>query len=76
MTIVGACPKCGSPIYAPSVWNGITPPPSTHTCGCFAKAVGSVFTTTTIPWSVQRSSDGRWWTGNEWTAAKGREEQA
>ena len=34
-TIVGQCPRCGSPIYAPAVWNGITPPPSTPSCNCF-----------------------------------------
>lgn len=33
-TIVGHCPKCGAPIYAPSFWQGITPPPSTPTCMC------------------------------------------
>lgn len=34
MVIVGSCPKCGAPIYAPSVWQGITPPTTTHTCMC------------------------------------------
>jgi len=37
MEIVGSCPKCGAPIYAPSVWQGITPPPSTYTCMCYYK---------------------------------------
>ena len=32
--VVGSCPKCGAPIYAPSVWHGTLPPPSHHTCGC------------------------------------------
>lgn len=31
---VGSCPKCGAPIYSPSVWHGITPPPVTYTCSC------------------------------------------
>lgn len=44
MTIVSYCPKCGSPIYAPSMWFGITPPPSTRTCSCFAEV--TIITTT------------------------------
>jgi len=36
MMIVGYCPKCGAPIYSPSIWQGITPPPSTHTCMCYS----------------------------------------
>lgn len=28
------CPKCGTPVYAPGMWHGITPPPSTPSCGC------------------------------------------
>lgn len=34
MTKVGSCPKCGAPIYSPTVWMGITPPPVTYTCMC------------------------------------------
>lgn len=34
-TQVGSCPKCGAPLYSPSAWWGITPPPVTYTCGCF-----------------------------------------
>lgn len=41
---VGACSKCGAPIYAPSMWMGITPPPSSHSCSCFAQ-VTTVTTT-------------------------------
>jgi len=33
-TIIGSCPKCGAPIYAPSMWHGITPPPPIFTCNC------------------------------------------
>ena len=33
-TQVGSCPKCGAPIYVPSIWHGITPPPNEYTCGC------------------------------------------
>jgi len=29
------CPKCGAPIYLPSVWHGITPPPQTPSCNCW-----------------------------------------
>lgn len=36
-TQVSVCPKCGSPIYIPSVWGGITPPPTTHSCNCYTK---------------------------------------
>jgi hypothetical protein len=35
-TVVGHCAKCGSPIYAPTMWMGVTPPPSTPSCACFA----------------------------------------
>jgi hypothetical protein len=34
-TIVGHCPRCGAPIYTPSVWFGINPPPAVWTCACF-----------------------------------------
>jgi len=46
MTITGCCPKCGAPIYAPSVWQGITPPPITYTCMCYhATTIGYATTT-------------------------------
>ena len=31
-TTVGSCPHCGAPIVSPSVWMGVTPAPSIHTC--------------------------------------------
>ncbi len=43
---VGSCPKCGAPVfkgqnaaaraalYAKSLWWGVTPPQSTHSCSC------------------------------------------
>jgi hypothetical protein len=34
-TTVGNCPKCGAPIYAPTIWHGILPPPNQYTCGCY-----------------------------------------
>jgi hypothetical protein len=37
-TIVGHCPKCGAPIYAPTVYHSILPPPSTPSCGCVPQA--------------------------------------
>lgn len=43
---VGSCVRCGAPIYAPAVWHGVTPPPSTHSCTCFA-AQQTVTTTST-----------------------------
>jgi len=33
-TQVGQCPKCGAPIYVPSIWHSITPPPNEFTCNC------------------------------------------
>jgi len=30
----GECRMCGAPIYVPSIWYGINPPPIEHTCGC------------------------------------------
>ena len=32
---VGKCPKCGAPMYSPSVWHGVIPPPVYRTCNCF-----------------------------------------
>jgi hypothetical protein len=37
-TTVGNCPKCGAPIYVPTVWHGILPPPNMYSCGCFPSA--------------------------------------
>ena len=45
-TKVGSCPKCGAPIYAPTVWHGILPPPPIYTCGCVEQP--KVITTTGI----------------------------
>ena len=33
-TQVGSCPKCGAPLYAPTLWMGIIPPPSIPSCSC------------------------------------------
>ena len=44
-TQVGACPKCGAPIYSPSVWGGICHPPVQHSCACNAGVV--IYTTST-----------------------------
>ena len=33
-TIVGSCPHCGAPIYSPTVWMGVTPPPAIPSCNC------------------------------------------
>jgi len=43
--IVGHCTKCGCPIYAPSVWNAVSPPPSTYSCVCFSPANNKKSTT-------------------------------
>lgn len=45
-TQVGTCPHCGSPIYAPTVWHGVTPPPSTRTCDCVPIQQDRITTTT------------------------------
>ena len=33
-TTIGTCPKCGAPIYVPTAWWGINPPPNEYTCAC------------------------------------------
>jgi hypothetical protein len=45
-TTVGHCPKCGAPIYSPTIWHGITPPPVTYTCDCNPQANATITTTT------------------------------
>lgn len=42
-TQVGSCPKCGAPIYVPTMWHSIMPPPPIYTCSC----AGHVNATTT-----------------------------
>lgn len=34
-TVTGACPRCGAPIYVPTVWHSIMPPAPVKTCLCF-----------------------------------------
>jgi len=46
-TIIGSCPKCGAPIYCPTVWHGITPPPTSYSCWCHPVSI-SVKTTGTF----------------------------
>lgn len=41
MIQVGSCEKCGAPIYSPSDWNGVIPPPASFTCNCGVSATGS-----------------------------------
>ena len=45
-TIIGHCPRCGSPIWSPTIWHGVIPPPAQHSCDCFPPR-GRVITTTT-----------------------------
>jgi len=46
-TPVGACPHCGAPLYAPTVWMGIIPPPSIPSCMCnFNTNMQKISTTT------------------------------
>lgn len=46
-TIVGSCPKCGSPVYTPTMWNSVLPPPSMYSCGCRGEQNYYVTTTNT-----------------------------
>lgn len=46
-TQVGNCPKCGAPIYSPSVYHSISPPPPEYTCNCNATSVMIRYTTST-----------------------------
>lgn len=50
-TIAGACPTCGAPIYVPTVWSGVTPPPQKYTCNC-----NNTSTTTTTMTTVTVNS--------------------
>lgn len=50
LTVVGSCPKCGSPIYVESPWWGTTPPPSHYSCNCFRE-------TQTFIWSNNTSDE-------------------
>ena len=45
MTIVGHCPKCGAPVYAPIAWWSVTPPPSYPSCYCGAMSRPVIITT-------------------------------
>ena len=38
---VGTCPHCGSPIYAPKIYDESHPPKSFRTCDCM-KNIGDV----------------------------------
>lgn len=49
--IVGHCPKCGAPIYSPSVWHSITPPPVVYTCSCIP-VVSNMVSTSSINLSM------------------------
>jgi hypothetical protein len=46
-TIVGSCPKCGAPIYSPTVWMSILPPPPIYTCNCVASGNSTIISNTT-----------------------------
>jgi len=37
--LIGYCPRCGAPMYSPSEWYGVTPPPIIKTCNCFGGEV-------------------------------------
>jgi len=44
-TVIGHCPKCGAPIYAPTSWSGTTPPSTYYSCTC--RGSSTVFVTST-----------------------------
>lgn len=48
-TQVGSCLKCGAPIYVPSVWMGVVPPPPQYTCGCRGETHRTYTSTDTAP---------------------------
>lgn len=33
-SVVGHCPKCGAPVYAPTTWGSVVPPASQPSCAC------------------------------------------
>lgn len=47
---VGSCPQCGAPIYVPTVYHSIMPPPNHFTCNCVSRPV-TVTTTNTNPYN-------------------------
>ena len=55
-TQVGQCPHCGAPIYIPTVWWGINPPPHEYTCSCAGiniRVITITNTTGTTPPTLQ-----------------------
>lgn len=48
-TVVGACPRCGAPIYSASFYHSVLPPPPIYTCACFAIQAATVTVTSTMP---------------------------
>ena len=52
-TQVGSCPHCGAPIYQPTAWWGINPPPNEYTCFCLSNRSGVyTFTSGTIDTTI------------------------
>ncbi len=45
--IVGSCPHCGAPIYSPSMWHAVCPPPAYKSCLCISTAKQQEVGTTT-----------------------------
>ena len=44
-TSVGTCPTCGAPIWTPTNWMSITPPPIQYSCDCHQSKT-HIYTTT------------------------------
>lgn len=45
--VVGACPRCGAPVYVQSPWWGVIPPPTQYSCTCHHGNFVQYVTTTT-----------------------------
>jgi len=55
-TQISSCPKCGAPLYTPTHWNSIIPPPIHYSCNCYSVNVvnsNPYITTNTQPLSTQ-----------------------
>lgn len=40
---VGSCPKCGAPIYIPSPYWSILPPPNVYSCNCHSQNIVTIY---------------------------------
>lgn len=52
--VVDNCLNCGAPVYSPTLWQGIIPPPLTRTCGCHGWAKSVLSEKSTQPTQTER----------------------